>query len=55
MVCFCSYCRVSFSGNSKLKPIPEGLQNLTEFITEFIRDLAKTQIGEEEYTNGFHF
>ena len=28
---------------------PEGLQNLTEYVTEFIRDLAKTQIGEEEY------
>ena len=28
---------------------PEGVQNLTEYITEFIRDLAKTQIGEEEY------
>lgn len=41
---------VSFLANSQLKPIPEeGLQNLTEFFTEFIRDLAKTQIGEEEY------
>lgn len=28
---------------------PEGLQNITEYVTEFIRDLAKTQIGEEEY------
>ena len=33
--------------NLKLKP--SGLQNLAEYITEFIRDLAKTQIGEEEY------
>lgn len=40
---------VSFLGNTNLKSIPEGLQNLTEYITEFIRDLAKTQIGEEEY------
>lgn len=40
---------VSLLGNSNLKRIPEGLQNLTEYITEFIRDLAKTQIGEEEY------
>ena len=39
---------ISFFGNSKLKPIPEeNLQNLTEFFTEFIRDLAKTQIGED--------
>lgn len=35
------------SQNLKIKP--SGLQNLAEYITEFIRDLAKTQIGEEEY------
>jgi F-type H+-transporting ATPase subunit a len=40
---------VSFLGNSDLKDTPEGLQNLTEYVTEFIRDLAKTQIGEEDY------
>ncbi len=40
---------VSLLGNTNLKSIPEGLQNLTEYITEFIRDLAKTQIGEEDY------
>ena len=40
---------ISFLANSNLKSIPEGLQNITEYITEFIRDLAKTQIGEEEY------
>ena len=40
---------ISFLANKDLKTIPEGLQNLTEYITEFIRDLAKTQIGEEEY------
>ncbi len=40
---------LSLLGNRELKSIPEGLQNLTEYITEFIRDLAKTQIGEEEY------
>jgi F-type H+-transporting ATPase subunit a len=34
---------------------PEGLQNLTEYITEFIRDLAKTQIGEEEYVKWVPF
>lgn len=36
-------------GNSNLKKIPTGFQNFTEYITEFIRDLAKTQIGETEY------
>lgn len=40
---------ISLAGNSNLKPTPDGLQNLTEYITEYIRDLAKTQIGEEEY------
>ena len=40
---------LSVLGNRDLKKIPTGFQNLTEYITEFIRDLAKTQIGEEEY------
>ena len=40
---------VSIAGNSNLKSIPEGLQNVTEFSLEFIRDVAKTQIGEEEH------
>ena len=39
----------SFLANTNLKPTPEGLQNFSELLTEFIRDLAKTQIGEEEY------
>lgn len=47
---FAIIASISFLGNNQLKPIPEeGLQNLTEFFTEFIRDLAKTQIGEEDY------
>jgi F-type H+-transporting ATPase subunit a len=45
---------IAFAGNSNLKSIPEGLQNLTD-ITEFIRDLAKTQIGEEEYVKWVPF
>ena len=40
---------VSILGNGNLKSIPEGLQNVTEFALEFIRDVAKTQIGEEEH------
>jgi len=43
-------------GNSNLQPIPQGIQNFTEYVTEFIRDLAKTQIGEEEnYLNWVPF
>jgi F-type H+-transporting ATPase subunit a len=38
---------VSLSANRNLKEIPAGLQNLTEYITEFIRDIAKTQIEDD--------
>jgi F-type H+-transporting ATPase subunit a len=40
---------LSFLGNRNLKEVPEGVQNLNEYITEFIRDIAKTQIGEHDY------
>jgi F-type H+-transporting ATPase subunit a len=40
---------ISLIGNRNLKETPDGLQNLTEYITEFIRDIAKTQIGEQDY------
>nr|YP_009514418.1 ATP synthase subunit a [Caulerpa lentillifera]AXG75873.1 ATP synthase subunit a [Caulerpa lentillifera]QKS32284.1 ATP synthase subunit a [Caulerpa lentillifera]QUV75710.1 ATP synthase CF0 subunit IV [Caulerpa lentillifera] len=39
---------LSLLGNQNLSIEPKGLQNFTEYITEFIRDLAKTQIGEVE-------
>ena len=35
---------------SDLKPVPEGGQNLAEFVVEYIRDIAKTQIGEDYLT-----
>jgi F-type H+-transporting ATPase subunit a len=46
---------LSLTANRDLKSTPDGLQNLTEYITEFIRDIAKTQIGEEEYLNWVPF
>lgn len=47
---------MSFLGNGDLKPVPEtGFQNLTEFFTEYIRDLAKAQIGEEDYQSWVPF
>lgn len=46
---------VSFLGNSQLKSMPSGFQNLTEFITEYIRELAKTQIGEADYLSWVPF
>ncbi len=48
-IVFGAIALISLLGNQNLKSIPEGFQNLTEYVTEFIRDLAKTQIGEEEY------
>ena len=30
-----------------LKPVPEGGQNLAEFVVEYIRDIAKTQVGSD--------
>merc|ERR1711959_432968 len=41
--------------NSQLKSLPTGLQNLTEYTLEFIRDLARTQLGEEEYQSWVPF
>jgi len=35
--------------NRDLKETPDGLQNLTEYFTEYIRDIAKTQIGGSDY------
>jgi F-type H+-transporting ATPase subunit a len=46
---------LSFLGNSNLKSTPDGVQNFTEFVTEFIRDLAKTQIGEHDYLSWVPF
>nr|YP_009519300.1 ATP synthase CF0 subunit IV [Codium arabicum]AYC65215.1 ATP synthase CF0 subunit IV [Codium arabicum] len=40
---------LSVLGNTNLNTIPSTYQNLNEYITEFIRDLAKTQIGETDY------
>src|SRR5689334_4913424 len=29
--------------------VPQGIQNLMEYALEFVRDLAKNQLGEKEY------
>nr|YP_010932744.1 CF0 subunit IV of ATP synthase [Klebsormidium elegans]WKT06722.1 CF0 subunit IV of ATP synthase [Klebsormidium elegans] len=36
-------------GTRNLKAVPQGGQGLVEYVLEFIRDLTRTQIGEEEY------
>lgn len=40
---------VSVITTRELKLIPEGKQSFIELVTEFIRDIAKTQIGEANY------
>lgn len=41
---------LTFLGTRNLQPVPETTsQNLVEYILDYIRDLAKTQIGEEDY------
>ena len=37
------------AGTKDLKQTPEGLQNFMEYAYEFLQDIAKNQIGEEEY------
>lgn len=39
----------SFLATRNIEMVPGGTQNLMEYALEFIRDLAKTQIGEKEY------
>ncbi len=40
---------VAFLATRKVERVPSGLQNLMEYALDFIRDLAKDQIGEKEY------
>nr|YP_009295329.1 ATP synthase CF0 subunit IV [Dasya binghamiae]AOH77341.1 ATP synthase CF0 subunit IV [Dasya binghamiae] len=40
---------ISFIGTRNLQRIPSQLQNFMEFILEFLQDIAKNQIGENEY------
>jgi len=40
---------LAFICTRQLETIPTGSQNLIEYILEYIRDLTRTQIGEEEY------
>jgi F-type H+-transporting ATPase subunit a len=39
----------SILATRNIQMVPAGFQNLMEYALEFIRDLAKTQIGEKEY------
>lgn len=47
---------LSIVANKDLRPeVPDKLQNITESVTEFIRDLAKTQVGESDYLRWIAF
>jgi F-type H+-transporting ATPase subunit a len=39
----------SIAGTRNMQRIPSGIQNFMEYALEFLRDLAKNQIGEKEY------
>jgi F-type H+-transporting ATPase subunit a len=45
----------SLVANKDLKETPDNFLNLAEYITEFIRDIAKTQIGEHDYLSWVPF
>nr|YP_009541107.1 ATPase subunit IV [Lepocinclis steinii]AYQ93603.1 ATPase subunit IV [Lepocinclis steinii] len=40
---------ISLATTKQLKLVPESGQSFIEFVTEFVRDIAKNQIGEKEY------
>jgi F-type H+-transporting ATPase subunit a len=39
----------SLAATRNIQKVPSGIQNLMEYALEFIRDLAKNQLGEKEY------
>jgi F-type H+-transporting ATPase subunit a len=39
----------SIAATQKIQKVPSGIQNLMEYALEFIRDLARNQLGEKEY------
>jgi len=42
-------------GTKKMERDPKGIQNLLEFLWDYIRDLARTQIGEKVYRDWMPF
>lgn len=39
----------SIAATRKIQRVPSGMQNFMEYAFEFVRDLAKNQLGEKEY------
>lgn len=42
---------ISLFTTKKLELIPNSSQSFIEYVTEFVRDIARTQIGDKEYLN----
>ena len=40
---------IAASRNMQIQKAPRGIQNLMEYVLEFLKDLAKNQLGEKEY------
>ena len=45
----------AFLGSRNIQRIPSGMQNFMEYVLDFIRNLAKDQIGEKEYRDWVPF
>jgi len=39
----------SIAATRNIQRVPQGFQNFMEYVLEFVRDIAKNQIGEKEY------
>ena len=40
---------IAASRNMQIQKAPSGIQNFMEYVLEFLRDLAKNQLGEKDY------
>jgi F-type H+-transporting ATPase subunit a len=45
----------SLAATKNIQRVPSGIQNLMEYALEFLRDLAKNQLGEKEYRKWLPF
>jgi F-type H+-transporting ATPase subunit a len=48
-LCIVALISLALVGTKDLKHAPQGLQNFMEYVYEFLSDIAKNQIGENDY------
>ena len=48
-LCMAALISLAIVGTKDLKHAPQGLQNFMEYVYEFLSDIAKNQIGENDY------